>query len=853
MCTSDIPTVDVLDKASDNKTKNGRARVSRSEVTLKNGDGNKANVNTVAAGKVLCSNEPGKTNNAQEKIEVNLLNKQTPRNIENIFYKQINDCMKNIKNTSLLVDVVQAAGIQDGRRYSKYRTIPRKKMAHDKNNSSPKGGTICYEFDRNNIIKKRRPQTTPLLQRDTTKFEILRKSTSGNKLIAEKDFLSKIPVLARYLKGKYLIGSINKAKTSPELKFRWYNGQKPNSIKIQQKYVDLWANSAEYCKKVHGKTKIALPEEKSEKICEESGNFSIPFQSIDVKRTSSLQPIMKKPIVSKIPRTISSLTFSSISKVGNDAESIKETCKSQQRIASKIPVGVRSNIGIVKKDLQINDVQNSTPNDNNLPVNKITHTEGLNVPPNKPIECNGNLSKKKLNPIQTHKKGLIDKSKALEAKRGVENMCKRRIHFCCGDRNDDIKVVHKRFPGKVMNKVIKPKKTLNFKHRTALVNNKADLKLVISSPEIIKPIDKDPSPVIEPEKLLVKNVELEEKIKQNKTGDLMISRNVIPFSDTNLLKDKNCIVKSLCLKKRYPDYRSEKYVQTVICNNDIGIQVDYSAKDLQQISKEGKNANVTFGYGDWKFPFSQQEVGSNAHLNAILDYCADLLKTKNDLEEVLMQCSVFENVPSTAIGCQSEELSLKDSFSQTICCATDKSCQCFQTHHSISFTLTTNSQAPHSLKDTSRNKSDFTTANKSQFFLPSRNTSSNVCIAGLDNPDCKYEMACYCKEAPLDQKADIQAERQRNLYEDDEDGEEYSEPYMAELVNTVQLEDETKMCGSMPSLPDVAMPNDRCESKIEIPWLKISLAPPGYYQIKNKEGHPTKVMAYTFRCRKRNN
>ena len=86
-----------------------------------------------------------------------------------------------------------------------------------------------------------------------------------------------------------------------------------------------------------------------------------------------------------------------------------------------------------------------------------------------------------------------------------------------------------------------------------------------------------------------------------------------------------------------------------------------------------------------------------------------------------------------------------------------------------------------------------------------------------------------------------------NLYLEND---EYHEDYMDQLTDEgMSLQCEMKnlnVPSSEPnrSLPDVLMCADKCSSKIEMPWLKITLPPSEFYEIRNAEKYPKNVRRY---------
>nr|XP_022905231.1 uncharacterized protein DDB_G0284459-like isoform X2 [Onthophagus taurus]XP_022906726.1 uncharacterized protein DDB_G0284459-like isoform X2 [Onthophagus taurus] len=97
---------------------------------------------------------------------------------------------------------------------------------------------------------------------------------------------------------------------------------------------------------------------------------------------------------------------------------------------------------------------------------------------------------------------------------------------------------------------------------------------------------------------------------------------------------------------------------------------------------------------------------------------------------------------------------------------------------------------------------------------------------------------CDCQEG-FDPSAVKSNESMSDMHEMIVDKEpDYTEHYLALIYEDSDFEDDLKPSESIPSLPEVQVETDRCEGRIEIPWLEFSLPPPGTLQIVSRKEKP---------------
>ncbi|GJQ68930.1 hypothetical protein Trydic_g6117 [Trypoxylus dichotomus] len=820
-------------------------------------------------------------------MELELLkSSHAPYQLEDIFFKEINAPTKHSENSHLLVDVIEELrDIEETLskpRVSSKRKASRKSPKRSQTANNPK--TESAMKDRKNFNRerdKRKPMT--FCSFICEEYAVIRPYTVPDKktsnFFSKSEFLSKIPIRSykeattrciKMVSADQLPNHrpISKSQQRIESRER-YAGMHQKTI--DRKYFFEGISDLQENKNARdsGKPLVGIKFHKQEKrIAEETG--------------SSVSSNVLENKVSKTPRTVSSLNMES---------QIKDRYKmnlGQQKIVSKIPVGVKSN-GCISSNLIINEKLGTeqkeiTKEPKNLPgdngeyqlmaVPKAMHSqvakfinESVNLSQEYPeTKSQTQLYKRDAENVKIE---TVEETGAdLEVKKGYENILQPNSQFCYGVKSNNrprlsSSASHK--PPKKTETKTKSKRFFNIKSRSWLNSTKVNLKPTVSSPDTRAKTTLASLSSAKP-KFEKKPIETETDVKkvfQKKSPIENVPNRMFKDDlDYELLEklENKSKPKTAVTTKHEIVFAIEKYTQTFVDTNNTEVQVN-AIWDLDTLDKKPGFASIASNISNRDIKEHEESVviantKQTDNFTSILDCCRELLKCKQSLEEVLLKYKDIRNTSGIEIGCQPEFFASIDSFSQTSYSIMDKSCQSSEERCTISLNLNTLHQT-----DISKSNNGFSacTSNAKVKRVQSLNDTLNlyktadlqnipsICLTidkctapGLDRNTYKRKMSCYCKEN-FD-KDKIEVERPKNLFEDEYSDEEYSECYMKELTDGIVLKDETKACGSTLSLPEVVVASDRCESKMEIPWLKISLAPPGYYEIKNMPGYPKQVM-----------
>lgn len=741
-------------------------------------------------------------------------------NIKNIFYKEV-ECVNRLENDHLLVDVIEE--LRDIK-----KTLSKPNAQSLKKFSSMNRSQVIKKQNMDKHILERtcntakfcgfdgvRPSTAPNCCTTVSDVKLKSSCYSSMKFAHESD--SKIPIRAnKEMKQKH--SNIQIEAQNFESLTRSISGviEEKGKLSLPRKFSILPISKrrqSSFGKKYnYRRQRNSLKEHLMASQSDHEIGTALA-QSEEIRK--ELPNPTKSKNLSRIPQTISSVELDSQIKLDKGAKNNDNL----QKFESRIPVGVKSNIGIVARSIKAKSSKN-------LEFDFLTEKEGdtleklqSNTVSKYQVMAVPNLIYPEVAKLMEDKENkLVERTKcfcnvkrievindrALEAKRGYPNICKLNPQFCSGDKRKNNKILlRSQFPRRPPrgneNKLKLRKPCIP---RNASTRKEFDLKAILSSPDArtrkfnqnaIK--SKTGAESSDPERSHNNKSRVREEVRAPKCETKSLS-------DTNLLK-------------RNSGNYANMYYSDEKCSQEKSIQTQSNTSTIEV------QANVTLNNSYSEGNTNQIDVKPKDSFGVIRDYCVELVKVNETLEKLLTHYKAAKYFSGIDIGCQVEVVTPTNSYTQT--------------DQSISFSLTElhykNNLVPCShIVDVFEN-----IQRKSSLFL-----TLSECSSGLDRNNSRRTMSCYCKELSPEEQNKPENKREPNLYNDDYDDDEYSECYMKELLYSDHVV-ETDPCGSTPSLPEVVAPSDRCESKIEIPWLKISLAPPGYYEIKTMPGRPKEV------------